>query len=53
MPQGQTGEPELSVFEGLLEKALGESVVAIHWDKAREELQGGARHAGGGRVWKP
>ncbi len=36
--QGQTREPELTVFEGLLEKALGESVVAIHWDKAREEL---------------
>ncbi len=36
--QGQTTEPELSVFEGLLEKALGDSVVAIHWDKAREEL---------------
>jgi L,D-transpeptidase ErfK/SrfK len=36
--QGQTREPELTVFEGLLEKALGESVVAIHWDKAREAL---------------
>jgi len=37
--QGQSVEPVLSVFEGLLEKAVGESVVAIHWDKAREELQ--------------
>jgi L,D-transpeptidase ErfK/SrfK len=37
--EGQTGEPVLSVFEGLLEKAVGETVVAIHWDKAREELQ--------------
>ncbi len=37
--QGQTTEPDLSVFEGLLEKALGDSVVAIHWDKAREELK--------------
>jgi hypothetical protein len=37
--QGQTGEPDQSVFEGLLEKALGESVVAIHWEKAREELK--------------
>jgi L,D-transpeptidase ErfK/SrfK len=37
--EGQSGEPVLSVFEGLLEKALGESVVAIHWDKAREELK--------------
>lgn len=37
--EGQTREPELTVFEGLLEQALGESLVAIHWDKAREELQ--------------
>jgi L,D-transpeptidase ErfK/SrfK len=37
--EGQSGEPVLSVFEGLLEKAVGETVVAIHWDKAREELQ--------------
>jgi L,D-transpeptidase ErfK/SrfK len=36
--QGQTGVPELTVFEGLLEKALGDSVVAIHWDRAREAL---------------
>jgi L,D-transpeptidase ErfK/SrfK len=37
--QGQTIEPDLSIFEGLLQKALGESVVAIHWEKAREELK--------------
>jgi L,D-transpeptidase ErfK/SrfK len=37
--QGQSGEPELPVFEALLEKALGDAVVAIHWDKAREELK--------------
>ncbi len=37
--EGQTGEPELPVFEGLLEKALGNAVVAIHWDKARDELK--------------
>jgi L,D-transpeptidase ErfK/SrfK len=36
--QGQTGEPDLAVFEGLLEKALGDSLVAIHWDLARAEL---------------
>jgi L,D-transpeptidase ErfK/SrfK len=36
--QGQTREPDLTVFEGLLEKALGDSVVAIHWDRARTEL---------------
>jgi L,D-transpeptidase ErfK/SrfK len=39
--QGQTTEPELAVFEGLLEKALGTSTVAIHWDLAREELARG------------
>ena len=36
--QGQTTEPDLTVFEGLLEQALGDSVVAIHWDRARAEL---------------
>ena len=36
---GQTAEPELPVFEGLLDKALGDAVVAIHWDKARAELK--------------
>ena len=36
--EGQTREPELNVFEGLLQQALGESVVAIHWDRARAEL---------------
>ena len=36
--QGQTGEPDLGVFEDLLQKALGDTVVAIHWDLARTEL---------------
>jgi L,D-transpeptidase ErfK/SrfK len=36
--QGQTREPDLTVFEGLLEKALGDATVAIHWDLARAEL---------------
>jgi L,D-transpeptidase ErfK/SrfK len=36
--QGQTLEPDLGVLEGFLENALGESLVAIHWDKARAEL---------------
>jgi L,D-transpeptidase ErfK/SrfK len=36
--QGQTKEPELTVFEGLLDQALGENPVAIHWDRARAEL---------------
>jgi L,D-transpeptidase ErfK/SrfK len=36
--QGQTVEPDVTVFEGLLEKALGDTPVAIHWDLARREL---------------
>jgi L,D-transpeptidase ErfK/SrfK len=36
--QGQTQAPELAQFEVLLEKALGGSTVAIHWDLARTEL---------------
>jgi L,D-transpeptidase ErfK/SrfK len=36
--QGQSFEPDLAVFEGLLEQAVGEALVAIHWDKARQEL---------------
>jgi L,D-transpeptidase ErfK/SrfK len=35
---GQSVEPDLTVFEGMLTAALGESRVAIHWDKARAEL---------------
>jgi len=38
--EGQAGEPDLTIFEGLLEKAVGEAVVAIHWDRARAELAG-------------
>jgi L,D-transpeptidase ErfK/SrfK len=36
--QGQTQAADITVLEGYLEEALGESVVAIHWDKAHEEL---------------
>jgi len=36
---GQTIEPDLPTFEGLLQTALGDSTVAIHWDYAREVLQ--------------
>ncbi|MEO6079548.1 MAG: L,D-transpeptidase family protein [Steroidobacteraceae bacterium] len=36
--QGQSGEPALAVFEGLLQQALGDTVVAIRWDLARAEL---------------
>jgi L,D-transpeptidase ErfK/SrfK len=36
--EGQSLEPDLTLLEGFLEEALGESLVAIHWDKARQEL---------------
>jgi L,D-transpeptidase ErfK/SrfK len=36
--QGQTAAADLPLFEGLLEKALGGSVAAIHWDLTRREL---------------
>jgi L,D-transpeptidase ErfK/SrfK len=36
---GQSLEPDVAAFEGMLEQALGDSVVAIHWDLAREELK--------------
>lgn len=36
--EGQSVEPDLAVFEGLLDTALGENTVAIHWDLARQEL---------------
>lgn len=36
--EGQSTEPDLAVFEGLLDQALGDNTVAIHWDLAREEL---------------
>jgi L,D-transpeptidase ErfK/SrfK len=36
--QGQTLEPDLTILEGFLETALRDSLVAIHWDKARNEL---------------
>ena len=37
--EGQTIEPDVPAFEGMLDQALGESTVAIHWDLAREELR--------------
>jgi L,D-transpeptidase ErfK/SrfK len=37
--QGQSFEPDLEQFSGLLQKAVGDSTVAIHWDYAREVLQ--------------
>ncbi|MGC4027871.1 MAG: L,D-transpeptidase family protein [Steroidobacteraceae bacterium] len=36
--EGQSMEPDLAVFEGLLDNALGANTVAIHWDLARSEL---------------
>jgi L,D-transpeptidase ErfK/SrfK len=37
--EGQTIEPDVTAFETMLDQALGDSVVAIHWDLAREELR--------------
>jgi L,D-transpeptidase ErfK/SrfK len=37
--EGQSVEPDVAAFEGMLEQALGDSIVAIHWDLAREELK--------------
>jgi L,D-transpeptidase ErfK/SrfK len=37
--EGQTIEPDVEAFATMLEQALGDSVVAIHWDLAREELR--------------
>ncbi len=37
--EGKTIEPDLPTFEALLEAAVGDSTVAIHWDYAREVLQ--------------
>ncbi|HWS66891.1 MAG TPA: L,D-transpeptidase family protein [Steroidobacteraceae bacterium] len=37
--EGQSFEPDLDQFSGLLQKAVGDKTVAIHWDYAREVLQ--------------
>jgi L,D-transpeptidase ErfK/SrfK len=37
--EGQSFEPNLGEFEQLLQAAVGETTVAIHWDYAREVLQ--------------
>jgi hypothetical protein len=37
--QGQSFEPELPEFEALLQAAVGQTTVAIHWDYAKEVLQ--------------
>lgn len=37
--EGQTLEPNLDLLSQLLDKALGQDTVAIHWDLARQTLQ--------------
>ena len=37
--EGQSFEPDLDQFSELLQKAVGDTTVAIHWDYAREVLQ--------------
>jgi L,D-transpeptidase ErfK/SrfK len=37
--QGQSFEPDLDQFSALLQRAVGDTSVAIHWDYAREVLQ--------------
>ncbi len=37
--EGQSFEPDLDQFSDLLQKAVGDKTVAIHWDYAREVLQ--------------
>ena len=37
--QGQSFEPNIDQFADLLQRAVGDTSVAIHWDYAREVLQ--------------
>jgi L,D-transpeptidase ErfK/SrfK len=37
--QGQSFEPNVDQFSGLLRAAVGDTMIAIHWDYAREVLQ--------------
>jgi len=37
--EGQSFEPDLDQFSELLQRAVGDNTVAIHWDYAREVLQ--------------
>jgi L,D-transpeptidase ErfK/SrfK len=37
--EGQSFEPNVEQFSDLLQKAVGDTTVAIHWDYAREVLQ--------------
>ena len=37
--EGQTIEPDLELFSGLLDQALGPTTAAVHWDLARETMK--------------
>jgi len=37
--EGQTTEPNLDLLSQMLDKALGDSTAAVHWDLARQTLQ--------------
>jgi hypothetical protein len=37
--QGQSFEPDLDQFSAMLQAAVGDTTVAIHWEYAREILQ--------------
>jgi L,D-transpeptidase ErfK/SrfK len=37
--EGQTIEPDLELFSGLLDQALGPTTAAVHWDFARETMK--------------
>jgi hypothetical protein len=37
--EGQTYEPDLGQFAGMLDKVLGETTAAVHWDFAKQALE--------------
>ena len=37
--EGQTIEPDLNLFAGMLDQALGPTTAAVHWDFARQTMQ--------------
>jgi L,D-transpeptidase ErfK/SrfK len=37
--EGQTIAPDLQMFSGLLDQALGSTTTAVHWDLARDTMQ--------------
>ncbi len=46
--EGQTYEPDLEQFAGQLDKVLGPTTAAVHWDFAKQTLRDGERSANGG-----